>query len=831
MTVGLRFGFGSLFNRAVRLLVLAAAPLTAAAPAAAQEMADDMVGQNEKAWQAWHGAMNALEKDKSDEAIKLLDDIAKMDLSPLRLALMADRTGSLRFEQAVAADKAGENGKKLLDAITTGRKQRQYAEDGWHFAAIGRFELANANFKALVEAGPDPVALLELSRYNENRHLILVKVMSNSEVGAAAKAFLDLLSTGEEELRKDPFEITANIAKLTGSPRVVYNATNALKTSGEYAIPHLIRFLQDSSKEELKSAIIKALPQIGRGALNPLCVALSMKDQVTRQILIEALGEIGYRQALPYLARIAESSDKSMSGEIRDAARAAMRKIDGSATDSPAALFLDLAEAYHADLDSVRADARAAMANIWYFEKEKLTYVPVPREVFNDIMAMRCCEAVLDLGGDGAKATALWIASNFRREAKLGMDVESESSDPKAAKDATRPAGYPRSIYFARSAGPLYDHLVVARAVKDRDPGVALGAVAALAATAGEGNMLGIEDAKQPLVEALAFPNRLVRIRVALAIGRTLPTSEFKGAYQVVPVLNEALTLSARKTAMVVDPKDATRNRAQAVLRAAGMDVVAGSHLNEALSMGRTQKMTGYDLVLLASDIANPNLDTAVATLRGDFVTAATPIIIISRAGQTAAAVRAKRSAQGVETLVAEQVEGGTPEEAAGVLTDRYRLAASTFGVADLTEELAAALTSEACDVIRMLAMSHSKAIDYQRSEPGLITVLTGKAEPLRVSAARALARLDSATSQTALAESACNDKNTASLRVAVFGALADSARVNGNKLDNRLVSRVIDITMNEKDLGIRTAASQALGALNLPANRASEIIKAQARG
>ncbi|MBK8270114.1 MAG: hypothetical protein IPK83_18190 [Planctomycetes bacterium] len=107
------------------------------------------------------------------------------------------------------------------------------AEDGLHMAVVGRFNYADANFKALIDSNPDPVALLELVRYNANRQDTLVKLINNTEVGASAKAFLELLVRGEELLRRDPYEIVTNIKKLGGSPRMAYNATNRLKNSGE----------------------------------------------------------------------------------------------------------------------------------------------------------------------------------------------------------------------------------------------------------------------------------------------------------------------------------------------------------------------------------------------------------------------------------------------------------------------------------------------------------------------------------------------------------------------------------------------------------------------
>jgi hypothetical protein len=68
-------------------------------------------------------------------------------------------------------------------------------------------------------------------------------------------------------------------------------------------------------------------------------------------------------------------------------------------------------------------------------------------------------------------------------------------------------------------------------------------------------------------------------------------------------------------------------------------------------------------------------------------------------------------------------------------------------------------------------------------------------------------------------------------MRVAAFGSLAESARRNGTRLEPALVQRIIEFAMNEKDLLLQAAASKALGALDLPSNKASEIIRTQSRG
>lgn len=814
------------------VLQMAALALTASffitTSASAQELTADMVGQNEQAWTAWSAAATALERDEKDAASKSFDAVLGMNLSDLRLALMADRTGSLRLEAWAKADDAPVSIKTLIEKIFSGRKQKGLAEDGWHFAAIGRFTYADANFKALDESNPDPVALLELARANPNRHAILIKLISNAEVGPSAKRFLELLGRGEELLRMDPYEIASNVAKLGGPPRMAFNAASRLKESGEYALPHLIQILQNPDKRSLHPAIIQLLPQIGRAALGPLCVALGMEDNVTRLILINAAAQIGYRQPLPYLAKVGD--DSKASAEVRAAAKQAMATLGGTADRSQ--LFYELADGYYNNIESLRADARRDTANVWYLRENELRLIEVPTAIFNDIMAMRSCEEALAAHPDNTEATALWVAANFRREAKLGLNVESEEADVLAAKDGTRPEGYPRSIYFARAAGPKYNHMVLARAFRDRDAGVALGAIAALSETAGEPSLVGAEDLKQPLVQTLAFPSKQVRIKAALALGRALPKTSFLGAENVVPVLAEALSQSGRPSALVVDSDASSGNAYAAILRGLGFDCAVGGDLNKARDNGQKANLTTFDVILLASDMAQPDAATAVVDLRKDLPTAATPILVVAKEGQTNKAIAASRAGTGVEILPAEVTQLGDPEKIHQQVSSRIGRAAQALGMSPLSVETSMGLALQAADVLRMIGQSNLKVYDFSKAVPALITALASPSESLRTRCAQVLALAASGDAQAALGEAALNDVHEQAERVSKFASLAESARRNGNLVGaTDLVTRLIDFTKNEKNLVLRTAASQALGAMDLPSNKASEIIRSQHRG
>ncbi len=817
------------YRHIVSALLLAATAFPAAA-ARAQDLPEDMVGQDVIAWQAWQAATRALERDELDQAGTVLGEIAAMNLSDLRLALMADRTGTLRLERWAGRDDAPAAAKDLVAKIAVGRRQKTLAEDGWHFAAIGRFAYADANFKALDESNPDPVALLELARQNPNRHEILIKLITHAEVGPSAKRFLELLGRGEELLRTDAHEIVSNIAKLGGAPRMVYEATTRLKDSGEYAVPHLVQALLDPNRRHLHPAIVQVLPKIGRNALNPLCVALGINDDVVKIILIQAAAQIGYHQPGPYLAKLA--ADEKQSPEVREAAAQALNALAFSVGADVGQLFYELAADYYRNRDSLKADPRSDFANVWYLRGNELRYVPVPREIFNDVMAMRCSEEALLANADIEAATAQWLAANFRREAKLGMDVESAEPSPLAAKDATRPENYPRSIYFARAAGAKYNHMVLGLAFRDREAGVALGAIAALRETAGEPSLVGAEDLKQPLVQTLAFPNRQVRIKAALALGAALPVTGFAGSENVVPVLSEALLQTDRRAALLVEPDDQMRNQLQAQLRSAGFEVAVGTTLPQAREDGRKSNVTTFDVVLLASDATAPDAQQAIGDLRSQFETAATPILIVAKEGQVGRANRVAREQSGVEVLDALVLDMGDPAAITEQIGGRIARASQALGMSPLDRDLSLSLALQAAEVLRGIGQSNSPVYDFARSVPALLGALKSASESLRVKAAHALALASNADAQEALAASAMDAGHSQAERIATFGSLAESARRGGNMLGERdVVSKLIDFTMSEGDLVLRAAASKALGALDLPSNKASEIIRGQYNG
>ncbi len=809
--------------RVSRLASVAAAATIFTQACLAQPLGGPMVGQDDQAMQAWTQAMEAINKDNFDQANKLLAQVAERNLSPLRLALMADRTGTFNLTRALEDNKLGDAAKGLMQQIEQGRQQRSRAEDGWHYAAIGQFGYAKSNVESLIKSDPDPVAVLELAGYNPYRETILLQLMDREDIGPAAADMLKLLKEGRFRLRTDPPQIIANIKKLGGTARERVNAVVQLRQSGEWSVPFLLDVLMDPAQEPLHRHVLETLGEIGKPAVTPLAVSLAMDNNPIKVFVIRSLGKIGYPHAVPYLKQLVENKDTP--DQVRDEAAKAIQQIEQTsgkkAPGSAAEGFLALGDAYYYDHGSLMSEQDAPVVNIWFWRDGRLSSTQVPPRIFSDLMAMRSAEAALQLNSDLADAVALWLAGNFRREAHLGVaDVASEAVDPATAQDPTRPNGYPRAIYFARAAGARYNHLVLSRGLKDADPGVILGALAALRDTAGAANLIGGEDYKQPLVQALTFPNLIVRIKAALVLGNALPTKEFAGAGNVVPALAEALAQTGEKHAVVVEADEANRNRVVGILREAGFAVVAGESFYGTLQDAR-KNAPSLDLVVIPSSLKEPSFAAALNELRKDYLFAsAATVLLISPADDEV--VR--------PLLHLDPRIGGVPADApAAALLAEYDRVRRQIGALPLDRATAVNLAMQAAEALQMIAVTNNKVYDFRQAQVALINSLKHPEEALRVTGAQVLAESEAPEAQQAVAQLALDETQAKPVRLRVFAALATSAKAHGNLLTDALRDQVAAAATQAKDLEIRTAASQALGALNLPSNQASKIIRAQA--
>ncbi len=724
-----------------------------------------------------------------------------------------------------------------------GPSAKQLFADFLHFAKIGNFRIANESAAALLKhpdaqtkRKPRQTLLLDLSEEHAKSIETLLVILGGERLCDDAKLeaqlrentrrVLENINEGRRINRSDPDQIKADIGALVGEPQQVLNATQRLQWSGEYAVPWMIAALRDPAQRGLHPRIVKALPKLGLQAVNPLVMALRVDDDVVKLRVADALGDIGYAQALPYLKLVVE--DEQVGQNIRQAAQTAVGKLDpdnAAASKSAATLFYELANQYYGNHGSVRADSREPRANVWYWRNDWTEADPVPTDIFDEIMTMRCCEEALRRDPEHAGAEALWLAANFRRESQLGVaDVTSEVPDEACEKDITRSKGRARAIYYARSAGPRFNHMVLARALDDLDAAVALGAIAALAETAGQSSLIGKEDRKQPLVEALTFGDAMVRIRAALALGRALPKTSFAGSQEVIPVLGHALSMTGQRNVLAVDPDPKNLNAIVGTLRDADCRVIGEATFDKALT--RTgEEAPALDACFLASDMSKPDVRAALTTLRRRSGGKVLPVIIVAKRRHMSLAEEITREDPATGVVLASHAKDKRR------LLAEWRAVNRRTGRQELDPGAALALALAAAETLRLIAASQSPVYDVSRAETALIEALQHEETDLRVLSAEGLAMIPSGAAQQAIAKQALDEANDEELRITMFEALAESGRHHGNKLDEAQLAALIKIVMTDKALSLRTAASQAFGALNVPGNRASEIIRAQYKG
>ncbi len=418
----------------------------------------------------------------------------------------------------------------------------QSLEDNWndflHYIKIGRFDLAKEYAQTVLDSNPEPVKVLALSEENPQGYTILSKASENPhdlELAEFSGKLLAVIEQGRFIRRTDPKIIVAEIKRLNTTTRGRIAAVKRLRDAGEYAIMYMLDAMADKpSKKELAN-IIWALPQIGRDAIRPFVSALQTEDVAIKSEIIKALGKIAYPQSLAYLKFIIENDS---SAELRKPAVQSISEIDPAALEIPAAqLFYQLAENYYYHRESLAPAQDADFANIWFWDAAngRLSREKVDKSYFHELMAMRACEWSLKADPGFGKAIGLWLAAYFKAQS-AGVSMPGYFGQ-----------GHANAMVYATTAGPEYLHQALARAIRDNNAYVALGAVEALATTAGEKSLLYTTGADQPLLEALSFGHRAVRYSAAIAIAAAGPREGFAESKLVVENLAEALARDAKQ--------------------------------------------------------------------------------------------------------------------------------------------------------------------------------------------------------------------------------------------------------------------------------------------
>jgi hypothetical protein len=494
------------------------------------------------------------------------------------------------------------------------------AEDFWHFAKTAKYDLAVQAGQKLLEANPKPEELLQAfqgvaSDRRDDLFETLFKWLNVEPMKDVTQRLIQKLKEGQSGMVSDPKWNADKVERLSVNERAFEMALADLRNAGEFAAPIMVDTLRDQNKRNLHGATRRALVRLGRQVLNPLVAVLESKDPGTLATVIGVLGDIGYPDAAPYIARIGATTQPGME-EVKSAAGRALSKLGVDPQQARAAdLFLDQGERYYYKNANIVPDPRTPeVGHVWFWDDGKgLMNKDVPAQIFSDIMAMRSAEYALKLDQNRPEAVNLWLAANNKREADL----------PEGKQDATHSG--PDAHFYNVAMGTQYCNAVLARALKDRTAPVALKVVKSLQEIVGQSNMFQGGQSqtwgKEPIVAAMQFPDRLVRYESAIAIGSALPQQGFAGAEYVVPTLAEAMSSSGKANVVVVTGDLNTANTIKESLKDSVRAEAAGSAADATAAAGR---LPSLDLVVIDSR-GNSDTDAVIGAPR----IASTPKVLI----------------------------------------------------------------------------------------------------------------------------------------------------------------------------------------------------------
>ena len=555
-----------------------------------------------------------------------------------------------------------------------------------------------------------------------------------------------------------------------------------------------------------------AMPKLGRSAVNPLVIALQHCPALNiRLLVLDALAKIGYQGCLPYVREIIEDEDSS--AELIDAAQATIAAVDraGLSPASASAAFQKLGVDYYEHLPSLAVPANQELANVWFWDDDKgLFHEEVKRGAFDELMAMRCCENAIRLEPRLGEAISLWLAAFFRLEAE-GYDQPGYFAEQHA--DAGT---------YALTAGPSHLQGVLTRALSRRERPVALGAIGAMRRNAGEQALLYSLDGRQPLVEALSYPDREVRFSAALAVANSLPAKQFKHGEHVVPILAEAMRQRGQRCALVIDEDQERRNRLVGELRGVQGYFEVANGDNFAVVLDKTRQLPSVDLVVVSADIRQPGLRGALALMKGNFRVAFCPTVVITAPAEVKDVNALAKDNPYIQAVPMTAEVGDIAAALAGIL-ERNEAREFEAGLADQYAQ-------DAAVAVNLLATTGNKIVDVKAAEAVLLEAVYEDRAAIQMYAIDSLARIDSADAQRAVAALALDEGVALQTRLRAFRGVAVSAKRYGQLLLSEQVRGIYDIVQSLKvDAELRNLAAEAYGALNLPSARVSDLIMSQA--
>ena len=351
------------------------------------------------------------------------------------------------------------------------------------------------------------------------------------ETSKIARSILERAKTTRRERSRDEAAIGDLVATATdasndyGTRQAAVN--KLVNEHGEFAVPALAQILGDSDNVDGQIHAISVLSQLHAVAVLPLITALDSSNDLMVQNAASALHLIGDARALPSMTHLANDERAS----IQEIAKRFVAKYGGSNGDAVGQL---LAQSRSYLKGTVPSGGFSAV--VWMLKDDQLVATDVPALLYPSELAKQCASAAVAIAPANLDARSAVAAANLGQanliEASIKQGDESTAGmEPVAAqlKIAALASGID-ALNGALDAG-----------VKDGIPGVAVGAIGALA----EAGLESVQESS--LLAALSSSDKRIKYAAAEAIVSASRGANVPNLSSVVSVLAEIGRASCRE--------------------------------------------------------------------------------------------------------------------------------------------------------------------------------------------------------------------------------------------------------------------------------------------
>jgi len=619
---------------------------------------------------------------------------------------------------------------------------------------LGEPKLAQGFVDQLVASKLDTAEKAALAaRFHTAR---LMRLASQPDLSPTLGPFINDLLKSARDYRTDARRLAAWAAQLgSGDENQRALAAQALIAAGENGVAPLVSILADP-KRASQHALAKAiLVKLDDSSVEPLIGTLESPDAALKEHVVDVLGRIHARRAVPAL--LATLVSPSSPPALKAAAGTALAKISDRVPTAQEATKL-LTDSIESALDQSRAGSNGESRALWHWNRQRQQSVRVDYDTTGASLAeaVRLARALHELEpSDPARRRLYLMTLLATAKHRLGPDKP-----------------LPGGKGTARAAAEYYGAAAVADVLADALANGYLGAAAAAAEILGDiGSPAMLTSggaAPCPLALAAVSPDRRLRYAATSAILKLKPRTPFAGSSQVAESLGFLASSYGIPRVLVVHPRG---DQAQSIAGlAAGLGYEADAATNGRQAFELATSSPDYELVLIHSAIDRPRADELVAQLRRDKRTAALPIGLMAPEDDLA---RVERFARAVQPAAA-FLQPMRPEEMKIFVEQLSALVAPhQASAAERKAQATAAL-----DALAAISAQAQQVFDVRRQEPAVTRVLY--VPELSKRAAQVLGNLGTASSQRSLLDLAGLATQPLESRQAAAAAFARSVRKFG---------------------------------------------------